>query len=134
MTEQQDVQFRQIGQHLIFHDLERAALNDMNAASQLDAFVCPNLASFVRMAIAEAKVLSIEQPGHEPSAEFVSGLKQLDEKYGSNLLKKMKREEQQDRFDVTYVFLRRIGMVKMAEREQEWIEIEIDVKEKMMKR
>lgn len=134
MTEQQDVQFRQIGQHLIFHDLERAALNDMNAASQLDAFVCPNLASFVRMAIAEAKVLSIEQPGHAPSAEFVSGLKQLDEKYGSNLLKKMKREEQQDRFDVTYVFLRRIGMVKMAEREQEWIEIEIDVKEKMMKR
>lgn len=132
MTE--EVQFRQIGQHIIFHDLERASLNDMSAASQIDAFVCPNLASFVRMAMAEAKVLSLEHPGHAPSGEFFVALKQLDEKYGNNLLKKMRREEQQDRFDAVYVFLRRIGMVKMAERDVQWIDMDIDVRMKEMQR
>lgn len=129
-----DVQFRQIGQHIIFHDLERAALNDMNNAALVDSFVCPNIASFVNMSVSEANVLMREHPGHEPSKDFLAELHSLDEKYGKNLLKKMRREEQQDRFNAAYVFLRRIGMVKMAERDVQWIDIEIDAHMKEMRR
>ncbi|MBX8632789.1 MAG: hypothetical protein KIY12_07965 [Thermoplasmata archaeon] len=134
MTEARDIQYRQIGQHTIFHDLEVAAIGDLNYSAQHDTFECPNLVSFLLMAETEAKVLLEENPGHAFSIDFLAKLEELNLRYGKDLTHPMSATERVERFQAVLLYLRRIRMLKVAEREEQWHDVALEVEEKEERR
>ncbi len=134
MTEPKDVQYRQIGQHQIFHDLEVAAIRDLTLAAPYEFYWCPNVGAFQTMAETEATVQLEENHGHTFSIVFLDAVKGLSSQYGSDISHEMSRPERSSRFSATLLYLRRMKMLKIGEREEQWHDVTLEIEEKETRR
>jgi hypothetical protein len=130
MTNDKDMEVKGTGYHLTVHDLLENALTQAKLFSQLDEGNPEDIWNLYYAAKNEADVLLEENPKHKDALKFREESEAIDKRYGAKVEGYMTKEEWRERLNVAHKFFRRRGAFKLAEREEEWRDVTLELIEK----
>ena len=125
--ETSDRSVKGIGHGVTVHNALEWVLEEMAKRSGESEAECPNIWNYTMLAMVYAEYMEKRTGGDSPSSAFLKKSRELDNKYGTERLHKMTKEERWERAYTALAYFTELGAHQLQEEEQQWADDELEI-------